>query len=313
MASRRLGRHPGEGCCGTKNPDAAPSVGVYVAAVDGIPSAPDADSEPPELTEGPSRPTDAERELNVLRARAYGPDADIDTDPAALARLIELESGHAAVAQTVPGDPHGAAERVEVPTESSAAVSVPAGPHLQATTSERKAADASGNAERSPRHDARPVPGRVWAVLAGAVAVVILGASAIAWLLSPHPDASLGRTAAEANSVVISALEGVGRELIASTMRQFEPYHGVVAVSVETTDGELCFAAWDSGGSGRFVSECAPPVTEQSVHMRVDPGAADGFGEWLPAGTILSFHLRENTVDVFVRPPEATDGRGGEQ
>ena len=32
-----------------------------------------------------------ERELAVLRRRAYGPDADIDTDPVARARLIELE------------------------------------------------------------------------------------------------------------------------------------------------------------------------------------------------------------------------------
>ncbi len=36
-------------------------------------------------------PTDTQRELRELRARAYGPAADIDGDPAALARLAELE------------------------------------------------------------------------------------------------------------------------------------------------------------------------------------------------------------------------------
>ncbi|MGP3534677.1 hypothetical protein ACTU3I_07770 [Microbacterium sp. RD1] len=35
--------------------------------------------------------TSRESELRSLRARAYGPDADIHTDPAALARLAELE------------------------------------------------------------------------------------------------------------------------------------------------------------------------------------------------------------------------------
>ncbi|WP_120494508.1 hypothetical protein [Microbacterium phyllosphaerae] len=38
----------------------------------------------------------AEEELRELRARAYGPHADIETDPAALRRLQELESSRAA-------------------------------------------------------------------------------------------------------------------------------------------------------------------------------------------------------------------------
>ena len=46
----------------------------------------------------PSRLSDAERELNDLRARAYGPKPDIEADPAAIARLIELETAHVAAA-----------------------------------------------------------------------------------------------------------------------------------------------------------------------------------------------------------------------
>ncbi|WP_275426021.1 MULTISPECIES: hypothetical protein [Microbacterium] len=37
------------------------------------------------------------------------------------------------------------------------------------------------------------------------------------------------------------------------------------------------------------------------MHLRNDPNATDGFGDWLPEGSILSFHLRDNTVDVFIR------------
>ena len=43
-------------------------------------------------------PFDAELELRALHARAYGPEPDIQDDPAALARLVELGSAHAAEA-----------------------------------------------------------------------------------------------------------------------------------------------------------------------------------------------------------------------
>ena len=49
----------------------------------------------------PSRMSDAERELNDLRARAYGPKPDIEADPAAIARLIELEAAHVGAATPV--------------------------------------------------------------------------------------------------------------------------------------------------------------------------------------------------------------------
>lgn len=47
-----------------------------------------------------------ETELSALRERAYGPHADIDGDPAALARLIALENAHAEVVR----DDTGSAE-----------------------------------------------------------------------------------------------------------------------------------------------------------------------------------------------------------
>jgi hypothetical protein len=41
--------------------------------------------------DAPTLSSDRLRELAVLRSRAYGPDADIDRDADALARLVELE------------------------------------------------------------------------------------------------------------------------------------------------------------------------------------------------------------------------------
>ena len=46
------------------------------------------------MDEAPTSP-DLERELRDLRARAYGPDSDIQDDPVALARLAELEARRA--------------------------------------------------------------------------------------------------------------------------------------------------------------------------------------------------------------------------
>ena len=46
--------------------------------------------------DGLTDPSDADREFDELRRRAYGRDADIAVDPTALARLHELEASHRA-------------------------------------------------------------------------------------------------------------------------------------------------------------------------------------------------------------------------
>lgn len=55
---------------------------------------------------------DSERELRELRARAYGPRADIATDPVALRRLEDLEASRAATAAAVAGSVDTRAESV---------------------------------------------------------------------------------------------------------------------------------------------------------------------------------------------------------
>ncbi|MBF9336286.1 hypothetical protein G3N30_08635 [Microbacterium lacticum] len=56
-------------------------------------------------------------ELTALRRRAYGPDADIDADPAALARLRKLEEQDRARAAASEARAEGAAEAVAQPDE----------------------------------------------------------------------------------------------------------------------------------------------------------------------------------------------------
>ncbi|GAA5195676.1 hypothetical protein [Microbacterium jejuense] len=76
-----------------------------------------------------STPTDSPQdELRALRARAYGPDADIADDPAALARLVELEDLERAAYAVDPSASPVGAEPVDAVGPILRADSAPSGP-----------------------------------------------------------------------------------------------------------------------------------------------------------------------------------------
>src|SRR3954471_4508910 len=151
--------------------------------------------------EGPLPPSDAERELNDLRARAYGPDHDIETDPAALRRLVELESarvagtaarsgiGVPAAQRAVGGGAAPASRRAEsasiegatapVPTVSEAAEAAPAGAGMEGEL----ASGTPGRFWRSLwRRGTATWPRRI-SFLSAAGVVLILVVYALTWLL----------------------------------------------------------------------------------------------------------------------------------
>src|SRR5690606_4328794 len=109
---------------------------------------------------------DATRELRRLQARAYGPDADIADDPAALRRLRELEDEARPAAPDPPAtDPDAAARR-----------STPAAPGLgfggvrDATPADTTPAEAPGETvpADAPAEAAQPaIPVKRWLFLAG--------------------------------------------------------------------------------------------------------------------------------------------------
>ena len=239
--------------------------------MDGRPSAPDSGPESPELTGGSSRLSDTARELAELRARAYGPDADIEADPAAMARLAVLEAAHLSAATAMRAVGSTAVEAAAVTPEPSI--------------------ETSPNASR---------PGRVWLVTGAIVLLGVVGTAV--WSLAPRPDATLQQIAVEANSDIIRVLSAQGRGPVPSTLRRFEPYHGVRVWSVEDHAGKVCFIVWDLAASGRFSIKCAPPGTDVALTLSV-AREADEFGHWLPDGSNVDFRFREDTVDVFVRPP----------
>lgn len=102
-------------------------------------------------------------ELAELRRRAYGPDADIASDPSALARLVVLEDAARAPASNVhaaPGPPDGDIETAPTPRDS--AVSAPT-----------DATRVSGRRQRPPWHS-----GLVLGVAAVAIVLASIGAEA---------------------------------------------------------------------------------------------------------------------------------------
>jgi len=241
----------------------------------------------------PSRRSDAERELNELRARAYGPRPDIEADPAAMMRLVELEAAHVGAATFAP------ARDTVAPSPP-----VPKAEPTISTTSREGSA-------RSLWQRATLTQSREWFVVGSILLAAVLGSAAL--LLTPHPDATLQPTESEtdSSSVLIETMTAQDEDPDISTLRQFERYHdidvwSVQVSSVENSLGNTCLVAWDRMG-GRFQYECLATGIELALHMTVVAEADDRLGEWLADGSIISLHLRENTVDVFVHsPPAAT-------
>jgi len=163
-----------------------------------------------------------------------------------------------------------------------------------------------GGSARSLSHRASLTRSSEWFVVGSIVVAAILGSAA--WLIAPHPDATLQLHAGDAD-MFIETLIAQDEDPDISTLRQFERYHdsNVWSVQVSSVENGLgtCLITLDRMGSGRFQYECLPTGLELAVHMSVVAEMNDGFGEWLPDDSIISLNLRENTVDVFVHPPPA--------
>jgi hypothetical protein len=239
-----------------------------------------------------------DRELDELRARAYGPHPDIDADPAALARLVELEVAHLASVVLVShtdarGAPVADAAPATVPDAAHvhAVLTLPVTEMLPLTSGERSWRSLWRSATAPRWHRAR--------TLAGSIVIGATLLSAAAWLLGPHPAATLRPVDAEPELFVTELLVSRGMSPDSATLRQFEPYRDTDLWSVEDGSGLRCLIAWDRGHSGRFEFECVPPDAELFVDLGAWPEAGDDFGEWLPDGSIVRFHVRGNFVDAY--------------
>lgn len=241
-------------------------------------------------------------ELNRLRARAYGPDADIADDPAAVRRLAELEARQREAAES--------AERAE---------SEQPGPE------EKTGSDGEGDAGENPQHDreerdaARP-PSRIvrWLPALWAVSLLVVAAVAAtmtfistAAVLTPVPDAQARQVAVIELGSDYLAPRFLGMEQRGDSRGERDWYGLTILVVRGTWYGDTedeCLVVMRQADvdpnaeslSGPLYTGCSAGHLPALLQLRVNDAMPQELLEKFPVGTGLRFVLDGSRVGVFV-------------
>ncbi|BAJ75496.1 ABC-type spermidine/putrescine transport system, permease component II [Microbacterium testaceum StLB037] len=248
---------------------------------------------------------DEAHELERLRARAYGPHADITSDPVALARLRELEDRERSRPQAVAPEPSA---RVD--------------PGADAAAEPVEEDERSATEPRPPRPPLLRSRRRVWiAALAMAVAVAATSSVTAAAVGSTTVDGTSGIAQTDALT------PDPGAELGASGYLGFDPeqtrgfadYYGLTVFSGVTqidSDGNRsdCLIVLnteevrDEGSSrssprGVRFGSCGAGPFPAAVKFIVSASFPEPFRTRYPVGTAIQFVLDEDEVGVFAATP----------
>ncbi|MFE4726737.1 hypothetical protein [Microbacterium sp. NPDC056736] len=219
-----------------------------------------------------------EAELSALRTRAYGVDADIDSDPAALARLAELEQLHAA-ATSAGHEPEPLTRGAEPPSPSSG--------------------DLRGPGARAWWRRTRGGALAAGAAMTLAAVLAVLGWM---WWTAPRPDATLQRTDAAPSEQVLRLADYARRQLVMkSTLRAFEPVLGLEVWSAQSTFGSTCLLIFEPASDELLAIGCAPAPAEPIAEIYDVP--VEWNEEWVdrfPTGTVVRFMKHGDAVDVWI-------------
>lgn len=260
---------------------------------------------------------EARSELAELRARAYGPDADLDEDPRAWARLRELEEleRHRRAESTPPIVVEGATPTLDGTAADSDSA---AADEAARDADDASDVDADGADERPAR---RPLVGRartlwLWAGSLAAVAAVSSAAAIAATTFVPVP-----RTAGVAQvdtlrpdpTVDTSALGAWGFD--SADVAGYTDFHGLTAFAGSTAVDSAgtradCLLLVDTaiipelGASGAFQGgyrsgACGAGVFPATVEFVVTSEMPDAFRERFPVGSSVQFVRDGDRVGVF--------------
>ncbi|MFS0732762.1 hypothetical protein ABC304_12255 [Microbacterium sp. 1P10UB] len=250
----------------------------------------------------------AERELEQLRRRAYGPAADIARDPDALRRLEALEQIVRTRAAERDVDDRAPVTRVAQPVggptpprgtvATVAAADVPASPGATA-----------GASSTVPAGAARaPGPGHVvswWrrrSVWVAAVAGAAVEAAAV-WggmtLLAPQPAATLQAVSSTAEERLSAFDDGYAQSygIEESDAQRFETYRGVTVWVAPTRTGGSCLVV-TTDTVGTYGGACVPRGMEPMFDLMVYQGMVPEVVEGLPVGSVARFTYRDGTILV---------------
>ncbi|MFT4221049.1 MAG: hypothetical protein QM611_11095 [Microbacterium sp.] len=247
----------------------------------------------------------AASELRALRARAYGPDADIAGDAAALRRLEELEAQ--ARGPVLPTEPEPEPE-----------------PDVDAVASDSSPAPAPPQAEAQEAPPSTPRRRRLWPWLAVAWAASLF---AVAGLVAATTyAAALVRftpvsTGPEGRQVAV--LQAVSSSPLAAMWDPpptvFEDFHGMTVLVVggewALNDADTCLMVVRTDAvdptahaiEGPMLQGCGAAGFPPTVAVRVTEALSEQLQSEFPAGSALRFVLDGSRVGVFWKAESTTE------
>jgi hypothetical protein len=250
-----------------------------------------------------------ERELADLQRRAYGPHPDIHLDPAALARLRELE----ALSQTIStasiggyGEPDD-----DRPSTDSPGPAVEVAPEPEPTPADRPAAvetpaepvpDAAIPVAEKPRAGWRSA--RTWLLIAiGAVVGAAIVLTAL-WAVA-RPDATLPTVARDSSGLdADSYLDYL--EIERDGLQSHGTYGELGVWTGTTRRGLTCLLI--TVGVSIWDQSCVPDGIDPLVDVTVFEGDLAARELDLPHLSVIRFIAKGDVVEVWVSlAPEATD------
>ncbi|KAA9106424.1 hypothetical protein [Microbacterium rhizomatis] len=233
-------------------------------------------------------PPEFVRELDALRRRAYGLDADIESDPVALRRLAELEAAA-----------HSSLEHPPAPSPVGL-LSAGATRALATTLVDAREPDELLDPLRHVAE--RPPVGRRWSTRR--VAAIIAGIVALGWIASfvliPHPDDTLAaaRSSAQARQNLVDHVDLIAMGMLGARLDPFAGYGALSVWSATNESGTRCLLV--GSGDSEFRSACAPAPLDPSLDLRVGDDVRPGLVGGLPTGSVIRFVLSGDDVGVWV-------------
>lgn len=261
-------------------------------------------------------------ELRALRERAYGPDADIEGDPAALDRLLELEAAASVASPSVKAasearnSPSAQGDDESVATGRIAAP-VPVSPDDPSTDAEAtdsraslpdgdpasESADPAAIRAESTTAESEPVPARrsrrTLVVRAVTLCLALLVGAAVAYGVMQLRPGSVATLAAAPDA---DWPEFLGDRQDGSTV--FENFFGLTVAIVpqpwgREDDVPCLFVLHSAGGAAITTVGCGAGGFAPTAALAVTDTLPDTLTAEYPVGTALQFVLDDDRVVVY--------------
>lgn len=226
------------------------------------------------------------RELDALRRRAYGVDADIACDPVALRRLSELEAAT-----------HPTATAEEPPIESAPAL---------------LAADEPDELHDPIRHESAVrvavLPPSTIRVTAFVVAAIV----AVGWAAglssgSRGDDVLVARQSTQQERQdLIDQVDLAALDMIGARLQRFDEFRDLSVWSATGGSGVTCLLV-GSDGRGAFHVGCTPAPLRPSLDLRVGNTLRPEVVGDLPVGSVVRLVLHGDDVGVWVAEAAGID------